>query len=239
LRCFATGVYAFLSHLWLAFFSIRPWTILTTKLNLASDPFRNRALPWTVTTVVAVASIIALLFIGKSTIQTNAQVLATQRDVTNLRKQTDALNRSAEEIKTALTPEQRRALKSAHALVDRKRFSWSRLFADLESALPGNVRVARIVVKEVNSQGDRTVANLDLTVVSKDPATITQMILDMEREGVFQAELISQNLKRGRGETGTEYEMNVRYLPRAGAPIEAAERSSRPVGTVTGNGRMH
>ena len=54
-------------------------------------------------------------------------------------------------------------------LVDRKRFSWSRLFADLESALPGNVRVTRISVRDVAARGEQTLAELDLTVVSKTP----------------------------------------------------------------------
>ena len=210
---------------------------MTTKLNLASNPFRNRAVPWTVTTVITVASIVALLFIARSTVQTNAQVQSTQRDVAELQKQSQTLNRHAEEIKTALTPEQQRSLKSAHTLVDRKRFSWSRLFADLEAAMPGTVRVARIVVKEVHAQDDRTVANLDLIVVSKNPATVTQMIEDMEREGVFHAELVSQNLQRGKGESGAEYEMNVYYVPRAGAPIEPTERSNRPVDTAGGGSR--
>ncbi len=205
---------------------------MSTKLNLSSSPFRNRALPWTVTIVVALASIVALLFIARATFQTNAQAQAADREVVDLRKQTEALNRRAKEIESALTPEQKRTLKSAHVLVDRKRFSWSRLFADLEAALPGSVRVARITVKDVTADGDRTVANLDLVVVSKSAATITQMIEDMARQGVFQAQIASQNLQRGRGETGEEYEMNVHYVPRAGAPIEAANRNEHPVDTA-------
>ena len=209
---------------------------MSTKLNLSSNPFRNRALPWTVTTMVALASIVALLFIARATIQTNSQAQAAEREVVDLRKQTEALNRRAREIESALTPEQKRTLKSAHALVDRKRFSWSRLFADLEAALPGSVRVARITVKDVTADGDRTVANLDLVVVSKSAAKITQMIEDMARQGVFQAQLVSQNLQRGRGETGEEYEMNVHYVPRSGAPSESAEQTTRPVDTSTGGG---
>jgi Tfp pilus assembly protein PilN len=210
---------------------------MSARLNLASNPFRNRALPWTVATVIAAASIIGLLFIAQSTVQTNAKVQAAQRDVSDLRKQTEALNRRAEEIKTALTPDQRRNLKSVHALIDRKRFSWSRLFADLEEALPGGVRVTRIVVKEVRVQDDRTVTNLDLVVASKSPVTVTQMIGDMETQGVFQAELVSQNLQRGKGESGAEYEMNVNYVPRAGAPIEPTEKSNRPVDTAVEGGK--
>jgi len=203
---------------------------MTAKLNLASNPFRNRVLPWTVTAVITVVSVVALILIARSSVVTNAQAQTTQRDVAELQKQADALNKRAEEIKTAMTPEQRRTLKSAHTLVDRKRFSWSRLFADLEGALPGTVRVARIVVKEVSAQDNRTVANLDLTVVSKNPATITQMIQDMERQGVFHAELKSQNLQRGKSDSGAEYEMNVYYEPRAGAPVEPNEK--RPVDTA-------
>ena len=33
---------------------------MSAKLNLASRPFRNRALPWTVTALVAIASFAAL-----------------------------------------------------------------------------------------------------------------------------------------------------------------------------------
>ena len=182
--------------------------------------------------MVVLASIVALLFIARATFQTNEQAQAAEREVIDLRKQMEALNRRAKEIESTLTPEQKHTLKSAHALVDRKRFSWSRLFADLEVALPGSVRVARIMVKEVGADGDRTVADLDLVVVSKSAATITQMIKDMASEGVFRAELISQSLQRGRGETGEEYEMLVHYVPRSGAPVEAANRNDRPVDTA-------
>jgi Tfp pilus assembly protein PilN len=189
-------------------------------------------LPWTVTGVVALASIVALLLIGRATFQTNRQAEAAEGEVAALRKDMAALNQRAKEIESTLTPEQKGILKSAHALVDRKRFSWSRLFTDLEAALPGSVRVARITVKEVAADGDRTVADLDLVVVSKSAATITQMIKDMASEGVFRAELVSQNLQRGRGETGEEYEMFVHYVPRSGAPIEAAKRNERAVDTA-------
>src|SRR5205807_10218202 len=152
-----------------------------TKPNLAINPFRKRALPWTVITVITVVSVVLLLIIAKSTVQTNAQVQSTQQEIAGLQKQTDELNQHAAAIKAALTPEQQRTLKSAHLLVDRKRFSWSRLFGGLEAIMPGDVRVSRIAVNEVRGEDDRPRANLDLTVVSKNPATITDMIHDLAR----------------------------------------------------------
>ena len=209
---------------------------MITKLNLSSNPFRNRALPWTVTAIITVFSIIALIFIAQKTFQKNAQAQATARDVAELRKQSDELNKRADEIRQALTPEQQRDLKSVHTVVDRKQFSWSQLFADLEAALPRDVRVQRIAVKEVRSDGARTVANLELVVVSKNSTIVTEMIQNMEREGIFHAEMTSQNAQRGRDEAGSEYEMNVDYSPRAGAPIAPSERNNRPVDTAEGAG---
>ena len=199
---------------------------MSTRLNLASEPFGNRALPWTLTAVVAVGSLIALVFILQATSQTNAQVENVQRDVTSLQQKMAGLKQQAEQVKSALTPDQLQTLRAAHTLVDRKRFSWSRLFSDLESALPGTVRVGRITVKDVVVRGDQTVADLELTVVSKNPATITQMISDMDSAGIFQAELVSQNLQKGRGEIGTEYVMNVRYVPRNGVPTRSNNGAS-------------
>ena len=47
------------------------------------------------------------------------------------------------------------------------------------------------------------------------------MIADMDRAGIFQAQLRSQNLQKGRGESGTEYDLNVVYRPRAGVTAES------------------
>jgi Tfp pilus assembly protein PilN len=191
---------------------------MSTKLNLAGKPFSNRALPWAVTIVVVCVSLVAFVLIIRATAQANAQSKAVQSDINNLNQQAQAFQKQAEAVRTALTAEQLKTLGSAHELVDRKRFSWSRLLADLESALPGSVRVARISVRDVATRGDQTLAELDLTVVSKTPSTITEMIADMDRAGIFQAELRSQNLQKGRGESGTEYELSVLYRPRAGSP---------------------
>ena len=208
---------------------------MSTRLNLASKPFRNRVLPWTVTFVVALTSIVALIFIAQSSFKTYTSIAATQRDVDGLKKQLDTLKRQEKDVETALTPDQKRELKYAHGLVDRKRFSWSRLFSDLEASLPGEIRVTKIVVKGVGMQADRPVADLDLVVSSKTPTNVTEMIENMESEGIFHAELVAQNPQRGKGETGSEYELNVHYVPRYGFAIEPGAK--RTVDTAGQGGK--
>ena len=209
---------------------------MSAKLNLASRPFRNRALPWTVTALVAIASFAALLLIAQSTFATRAKIEKTQREVDELQKENSLLVKRTKEIEIALTPEQKKELKYAHALVDRKKFSWARLFSDLEASLPGTVRVTRIMVKEVRMEGDRPAADLELVVASKAPTNVTDMIQEMQSQGIFSAVLVAQNPQRGKGETGSEYELNVHYVPRAGFAIEPS--NTKPsVDTVKEGGK--
>jgi Tfp pilus assembly protein PilN len=194
---------------------------VTTKLNLASRPFSNHALPWVLTALIVAVSLISLALIVRWTGQARSQAATVHADINTLNQQEQTIRAEAQKVKDSLTPEQLQTLAAAHVLVDRKAFSWSRLFADLESALPANVRVTRISVRDVAARGEQTLAELDLTVVSKTPATITDMIGQMDRVGIFQAELRAQNLQKGRGESGTEYELYVIYRPRSSSTSEA------------------
>ena len=193
---------------------------MTSNLNLASKPFTNRLLPWVLTAIVLFVSVIGLFGVVHYTLQAKRESAALGVEINNLRTQERGLLDTAKKVKESMTMEQRQSLDAAHQLVDRKAFSWSRLLADLEAALPGNVRVSRIAVRAIGKQGDQTVADLELTVFAKSANVITAMIRDMDRAGIFQADLRVQNLQKGRGESGTEYDLEVIYRPRAGYASE-------------------
>jgi Tfp pilus assembly protein PilN len=187
---------------------------VNSDLNLASKPFSNRLLPWALTAIVLFVSVIGLVIVVRLTTVARSQANATQLEINTLRQKEHGLVETAEKVKNELTPEQQQAVPAAHQLVDRRMFSWSRLLVDLESSLPPNARVSRIAVRDVTKQGDQTVAELELAVFAKNPATINDMISAMHEQGIFQAELRVQNLQKGRGEAGTEYELYVIYRQR-------------------------
>lgn len=187
---------------------------VNSNINLASKPFSNRLLPWALTAIILFVSVIGLVLVVRLTTVANTQAAATQAEINNLRQQEQGLVSTAQQVKNSLTPEQQQAVPAAHQLVDRRSFLWSRLLVDLEASLPANVRVSRIAVRNVTTQGNQTVAELDFAVFAKNPATINDMISTMHQEGVFQPELRSQNLQKGRGESGTEYELYVIYRQR-------------------------
>jgi Tfp pilus assembly protein PilN len=175
-------------------------------------------------------SLIGLVFVVRLTTTTRSEANRVEAEINQLKQQEQALLTAAKLVENSLSAEQQQALPSAHQLVDRKGFSWSRLLADLESSLPAKVKVTRIAVREVNKQGDQTVAQLDLAVFAKDAATISDMISSMHQEGIFEAEIRNQNLQKGRGEPGTEYELFVIYRSRPGYSSESVARVEKEGG---------
>jgi hypothetical protein len=189
---------------------------VNSSLNLASKPFSNRVLPWALTATVLFISMVGLIIVVRLTTVARKQGDVAQVEINALKQQEHTLLNAANAVRQQLTHEQQQAVPSAHELIDRKQFSWSRLLVDLESSLPNNVKVSRIAVRDVATQGDQTVAALDLALFANSPSTISEMIADMHQQGIFQLVLRSQNLQKGRGEQGTEYEFDVVYRSRPG-----------------------
>jgi Tfp pilus assembly protein PilN len=191
------------------------------NLNLASQPFRNRTLPWTVASLVALVSVVTLFFTLTQWRETRAHTLTVEQDVRGLRSESDALKKEAGEINGSLSEDERRALDAAHLIVDRKNFSWSRLFADLETTLPQGVRVSRITVRDINgSGGGRSLAQLELAVIAHNAGDVTDMMGSMARSGIFSADLLTQT-PAPKGEAGIEATLRVRYAPSASRPANS------------------
>lgn len=199
---------------------------MNNSLNLASRPFSNRIVPWALTVIILFVSLIGLLIVVQLLTTNRAEANKVQAQITELKQREQALLEAAKQVQQSFTTEQQQALPAAHELVDRKSFSWSRLLADLESALPQNVKVSRIAVRDVTRTGGQTIAQLDLAVFAQNPSTISDMITAWQQDGVFQAELRIQTLQKGRGEAGTEYELAVTYRARAGYSSEAVAEAT-------------
>jgi hypothetical protein len=167
------------------------------------------------TAFILFVAAVGLVLVVRLTAVANQEAATTQAQINSLRQKEQSLMQSAEKVRNSLTPEQQQAVPAAHQLVDRRNFSWSKLLVDLESSLPADVRVSRIAVRDVTTQSGQMIAELDVAVFAKKPSEVTDMISKMHQEGVFQAELRAQNLQKGRGESGTEYELYVVYRARA------------------------
>jgi Tfp pilus assembly protein PilN len=195
------------------------------NLNLASQPLRNRTFPWALAAVISLVSAAALFFTLGEYQRTRARAQSVESDVRQLRLERARLVEEASAVNQALTEEQRLTLDAAHLILDRKNFSWSRLFSDLESTLPQTVRVSRITVRDIYESGGRARAELELAVVGKQTTDVTKMMAEMARAGIFSADLLTEK-PASRGETGVEATLRVRYTPSSGRPAAPAENTA-------------
>ena len=196
---------------------------MSYKLNLASHPFRNRGLPWTIAALLSLASITALVYILGQNAQEKGKLATVKNDITSLNKEITELKQKDQQIASTLMPEQKRDWRAAYGLINRKRFPWSRLFVDLENTLPRNVRVNRINVRDIAANGGEIVSEFELVVQSRDTDTVTGMVETMENGGIFQADIMNQALLKGKNESGTEWTLRVRYRPRSGVASSAPD----------------
>jgi Tfp pilus assembly protein PilN len=129
------------------------------------------------------------------------------------RDEIERLKGEGSKVQQLLTEDQKSLLTAAHKLVANKTFGWSRLFADLESVLPGSVSASRISVENIYQDADRISAELELSVLSRNYPAVISMIDRMNGSGLFQAELRGQNLQKNERVTFTEYTFKIIYTP--------------------------
>ncbi len=189
---------------------------MITKLNLATHPFRNRVLPYLIAGLLLVASAAVGVYCLAALNENRKQndLLATA--VSERQIEIQRLKGEGEKVQQLLTPEQKALLSASHKLVANKTFGWSRLFADLESVLPGSVSASRIAVDNIYQDGDRIKAELELGVISRDYPAVMAMLENMNNSGLFRAELRGQDLQKNERITFTEYTFRVIYTPSYG-----------------------
>lgn len=181
------------------------------NLNLATHPFRNRKLPVLLAFLLFTVAGFIFLFAFTHYQQAKRENELVQKQIKEIRAQLDEYQARNEQIKQTLTPEQKALLIAAHKLVSQKSFGWSRLLSDLEKILPAGVSVSRISVENIARRGDRTQAELELSVVSRDYQSVMNMIEAMNSSGIFRAELRSQSLQKKDYFTFSEYKLFLIY----------------------------
>lgn len=201
---------------------------MITKLNLATNPFRNRVLPYLLAGVLLVFSAVGGIYgLGRLNQNTKENELLAR---SNAERQAEIQRLKGEgaKVQQMLSPEQKTLLTASHKLVSNKTFGWSRLFADLERVLPGSVSASRIAVENIYQDGDRIKAELELSVLSRSYPAVMSMIDSMNNSGMFRAELRGQDLQQNERVTFTEYTFHLIYTPGYGY-------ASAPAGDIAQN----
>lgn len=189
---------------------------MITRLNLATHPFRNRTTPYLLSLVLMALGAFGALVGITQWYQTNKEIEIARKQLDEMEAEIAQLKGKGDLVQQQLSPEQRQVLIAAHKLVANKTFGWSRLFADLEAVLPGDVSTSRISVENIYRDGDRVKAELELGVLSRNYQSVMGMIGSMNNSGLFQAELRGQDRQENERVTYTEYTLRLVYTPAYG-----------------------
>ncbi len=192
------------------------------KLNLSSNPFRNRTLPWFLSALMFGLSLVALVYFLADWRTSKADDDIVKTEVSAMEIELQKLKGEGEKVQQQLTPEQKNLLVASHKLVAKKNFRWSYLFADLEKVLPTSVSVSRINVENVY----KGKAEIDFAVLSRDYQSVINMIDRMNSTGIFSAELRGQDLQNGDTITFSEYSMRLIYTSPAGFSNEKVDENT-------------
>jgi len=180
------------------------------RTNLSTRPFYNErgvdlVLGAIAVLVVAFAvfNVVEFVRLSGREARLRAEVSAAETRTAKLGDETSRLRRSINraELK-AVTSE----ADSANALIDRRVFSWSGLFSQLETTLPADVRIVSVTPR-LDAGGRLTVA---LAVVGRRPEDIDAFVERLGKSGAF-ADVLSR--QESVSQDGLlEVELEGRYL---------------------------
>ncbi len=93
-------------------------------------------------------------------------------------------------------------------LIERKSVSWTKIFADLESVLPINVRLISVRLPNINSRNE---VMLDMVVGAKDPVAIIGFLKKLEESPLFGPEETHSSIPPSQNEPLYRYRVTVNY----------------------------
>ncbi len=180
-------------------------------LNLASEPFR-RDRPVLVGSIVAGVLLTAALaiLVSLAVLERNAAA-ATRREIATLEREASALAAEQSRLESFLRRPDNAAVLDyvafLNSLLYRKGISWTRLFADLESVLPYNVRLVSVRPQV----GRSNEVLLEMVVGAESPAPIIELLKRLESSPLFGSVDLHNTAPPGQSDPLYRSRVTVRY----------------------------
>ncbi len=180
-------------------------------INLASQPFRKDRPILFASGLVGVLLVFSLALLISLAVQDRKHSADTRR-LTNLAEQ--QIQRTAKDqtrLEAVLRrPENAEVLERSlflNTLLFRKGISWTKVFSDLEKALPANVRVITIRPQVVSENQ----VYLEMTVGAESPAPVVDLLTRLESSEVFGATTVYSFLPPSQSDPLYRYRVSVNY----------------------------
>ena len=189
------------------------------NINLASQPYEDSRQFWGYWGTGLIVLAMITLFLVALAITGFVRAGRDRAQISRLRDQITAYDREKTEAEAILNQPQNRALREQsrflNALFQRKTFSWTRVFEDLERVMPAHLHVVSI---NPENSSDKSL-ELKLLVGGDSREQALDLIRKMENSNRFrqtriESEKVASDLNRGEGDR-VQFDIATIYTPTA------------------------
>ena len=181
-------------------------------INLATEPFRKDR---PMQAAFIAGSVVLTLSLGAQVfmiVNGAGRVSQTRAAVAELNAQSKAIATEQAQFDAVLrqpanasVPERSVLL---NTLVDRKSVSWTKIFADLEEVMPGNVRLIQVRLPQINSQNE---VLLDMVVGAQSPAPVIDFLKKLQESPRFGPATVHNSVPPTDNDPLYRYRVSVNY----------------------------
>jgi Tfp pilus assembly protein PilN len=175
-------------------------TDLTPRpINLASQPFRNERAQNAVYAAACLVLLCSFIVLTVLALREHGRAAIERRDIQAENAQLQKLRQKQSQYSGVLSRPQNADVFAMsvflNELIARRGVSWTRVFEDLRTVLPNNVRLEVIRLPQVPSQqaGGTNKVHLDMVVGTDKPEAVVELLKHLEESALFgSATLVSQ-----------------------------------------------
>jgi hypothetical protein len=188
-----------------------------TAINLASEPFLKERAQNAVYAAGCAALLCLLLVLAGVFLHARSQAREIRRDIATERAQLEAFRREQSHFSGVLgRPENSDIFSRSvflNELIARRSVSWTKVFEDLRTVLPGNMRLEAIRLPQIPSQdvGGTNHVQLDMVIGADRPDAIVELLKKVARSSLFGAPSVVSQTPPTQNDPLYKYRVTVAY----------------------------
>jgi hypothetical protein len=191
-----------------------------SDINIASQPFRRERAQNAVTAMIAAGLAVSLLALTILILHSRVQAADLRNIIHSQQAELTRLERSQGEYSTILArPDNADVFAQSvllNELIARRAVSWTRVFEDLGTVLPNNMRLLSIRLPQVAAENGtgRNRVQLDMWVGTEQPAAVIQFLKRLEGSKLFGDASVMTQTPPTQNNPLYQYRLTVSYAQR-------------------------
>jgi hypothetical protein len=206
---------------------------MRVPINLAREPFRRDRPVLIASAIGCMILTVTLIFLSSAALSERAEAQKTRVTLNAVNRQLTRMQAEQTKLETAMRQPANSVVLDRSLLfndiIRRKSISWTRIFSDLETVLPHDVRISAIH-PQVNSKDD---LSLDMTVEATAPEPVIGFVARLEGSDVFGSTQVSTITLPTQNDPFYRYRLSVTYTQKLCGTGASACPSPSPVGQIS------